>query len=109
MAGLLNEPPLGGFFGFGLMPHVPVDPNTTILANALARATYLRPPVYKPGERVNTSGIYRVVHDTHHIQPHQVTCVAGEVFPPCRDCGSHPRFTLEQAAVHIGNSELFRR
>ena len=38
--------------------------------------------VFKPGEEVPRSGIYRVIHDTNHSQEHEVTCVYGKVFPP---------------------------
>lgn len=64
--------------------------------------------VFKPGDKIPASGIYRVLHDNHHTQEHDVTCVFGKHFPPCGDCGRHPRFTLRVAAVHIENHELFK-
>ncbi|VTS03848.1 Uncharacterized protein OS=Burkholderia pseudomallei MSHR2990 GN=Y046_2082 PE=4 SV=1: YjzC [Gemmata massiliana] len=64
---------------------------------------------YKPGEQVPCSGIYRVTHDTRHTQPHEVTCVKGEPFPPCNHCGVRPRFLLARAASHIGNHNHFKR
>jgi hypothetical protein len=64
--------------------------------------------IYKPGEKVPKSGIYDVVHDNQHAENHQVTCVMGEIFPPCNHCGDHPRFTLFRAAHHIHNHELFK-
>jgi hypothetical protein len=48
---------------------------------------------HKPGETVQKSGIYRVLHQ-HHRQPHEASCRAGEMFPPCRTCGSRVRFEL---------------
>lgn len=63
---------------------------------------------YKPGDVVPYSGIYRVTHDNFHTQPHDVTCIAGKIFPPCRGC-PHPRFELLQAAIHIDEHESFRR
>lgn len=63
---------------------------------------------YKPGEKVPKSGIYKVVHDRNHAQEHEVTCVMGEVFPPCNGCGPHPRFTLVRAAHHVFNHENFK-
>jgi hypothetical protein len=66
--------------------------------------------VYKPGDKVVKSGIYRVVHDPKHpIQQHDVTCVAGHIFPPCRGCGQHPRFVLRDAAQHIDLNEHFKK
>lgn len=63
---------------------------------------------YKPGQKVPESGIYRVTHDKNHAKEHEVTCVKGHVFPPCKGCGQHPRFTLQRAAHHVENHELFR-
>lgn len=42
---------------------------------------------FKPGDIVPHSGIYRVLHDTHHRSEHEVTCVYGKKFPPCNHCG----------------------
>jgi hypothetical protein len=64
---------------------------------------------YRPGEKVDQSGIYRVLHDKNHVQEHEVTCVKGEIFPPCNGCGPHPRFTLVRAAHHILNHANFRQ
>jgi hypothetical protein len=63
--------------------------------------------VYKPGEKVPTSGIYKVVHDVKHHEEHEVTAVADEVFPPCNHCGNHPRFALVYAAHHISRHKNF--
>jgi hypothetical protein len=62
---------------------------------------------YKPGEKVEHSGIYRVVHDKHHSQEHEVTCVYNEPFPPCHGCGQGVRFILVRAAQHIRSNEHF--
>ncbi len=62
---------------------------------------------FKSGDKVEQSGIYRVVHDTEHAQEHEVTCVRDEPFPPCRRCGSRVRFVLVRAAQHIKDSEYF--
>ncbi len=64
--------------------------------------------LYKPGETVPSSGIYRVTHDTRHSQPHEVTCVMGNPFP-CNHCGATPRFVLVRAASHIGNHDHSKR
>ncbi|WP_146767995.1 hypothetical protein [Mesorhizobium atlanticum] len=63
--------------------------------------------VFKPGDKVPNSGIYKVLHDKNHVQEHEVTCVFGKPFPPCRGC-SHPRFKLLRVAQHIDNNEHFR-
>jgi hypothetical protein len=63
---------------------------------------------FKPGEKVPHSGIYKVVHDSSHAQPHEVTCVYGKPFPPCSGC-KHPRFVLVYAAQHIEASEHFKK
>lgn len=64
--------------------------------------------IFKPGEEVPHSGIYRVVHDTHHAQEHEVTCVYGKRFPPCNNCGHGVRFVLVRAAHHIDTHEYFK-
>jgi hypothetical protein len=62
--------------------------------------------VFKPGQTVPHSGIYRMIHDPAHIEAHDVTCIYGKPFPPCRGC-THPRFTLVKAAHHIATHESF--
>ena len=67
------------------------------------------PEQYKPGDKVPKSGIYKVVHDTVHDEEHEVTAVLGEPFPPCNECGDHPRFTLIRAAHHIKTHKHFTK
>ncbi len=66
---------------------------------------------FKPGERVNTSGIYDVLHDRidgdDHAERHQVTAVAGTIFPHCRACREWVRFRLYQGAIHIEKDPHF--
>jgi hypothetical protein len=62
---------------------------------------------FKPGDAVPNSGIYKVTHDPAHTQAHEVTCVHGKKFPPCRGC-KHPRFVLVRAAQHIDTHEHFK-
>ena len=64
-------------------------------------------PSYKPGDHVPESGVYSVVHDKNHHQPHDVTYIAGRKFPPCKNC-EHPRFTLKLAAQHISDHQSFK-
>ena len=53
--------------------------------------------MYKPGEDVPKSGIYRVRHTGHH-HDHEVTCISGEQFPECNRCKGGVRFSLMIAA-----------
>jgi hypothetical protein len=64
--------------------------------------------IFKPGDKVPKSGIYKVVHDPKHAVEHEVTCVIAETFPPCNGCGHHPRFMLVRAAHHIRNHVHFK-
>jgi hypothetical protein len=64
--------------------------------------------IYKPGDRVPCSGIYKVTHDSFHQVVHEVTCVYRENFPPCNHCGPHPRFQLVRPAEHVSNNEHFK-
>ncbi|MGH7295786.1 MAG: hypothetical protein ACRELB_12660 [Polyangiaceae bacterium] len=64
---------------------------------------------YKPGEKVPRSGIYAVMHDRAHAEKHEVTCIYGKVFPPCRGCGGGVRFRLVRHAKHIANHDLFKQ
>jgi hypothetical protein len=63
---------------------------------------------FKPGQKVEASGIYDVIHDPAHDK-HQVTCVYGDSFPPCNHCGHHVRFRLAVAATHVNNHEHFKK
>jgi hypothetical protein len=64
--------------------------------------------IFKPGQEVPHSGIYRVIHDPNHSEEHEVTCVYGKVFPPCNHCGHHVRFVLVRAAHHIETHDHFK-
>lgn len=65
--------------------------------------------VFRPGQQVPKSGIYKVIHDYNHRQEHEVTAVMGERFPPCNHCGDHPRFALVREAHHIGSHPAFKK
>jgi len=54
---------------------------------------------FKPGDKVITSGIYKVTHD-ENTQSHEVTCVEGEPFPPSNTC-HHPKYVLVRATNHV--------
>ena len=68
--------------------------------------------VFKPGDTVPISGIYNVIHDTldgqDHTLPHQVTAIAGEIFPPCRGCQAWVRYRLSLAAEHLEEHHHFK-
>lgn len=64
--------------------------------------------IYKPLEKVPESGIYTVVHDSAHAEPHDVTCIKGRKFPPCRYC-QNAKFELKMQAVHVRVNSNFAR
>jgi hypothetical protein len=45
--------------------------------------------VFKPGQTVPHSGIYRVIHDPAHIEAHEVTYIYGKPFPPAGGAHIH--------------------
>ena len=61
---------------------------------------------FAPGEKIPVSGIYDVVHDRldgdDHAEQHQVTFVAGELFPQCKACGQWVRFRPYRTAHRPG-------
>jgi hypothetical protein len=61
--------------------------------------------VYRPGDDVEASGVYRVTHE--NAQEHEVTVLHGHKFPPCRHCGLHPRFVAVRLAQHIAANDHF--
>jgi len=67
---------------------------------------------FKPGDNVPASGIYDVIHDRldgdDHALPHQITAIAGTLFPPCRVCREWVNFRLHRAAEQVGAHHLFR-
>jgi len=60
---------------------------------------------FAPGEKVPTSGVYDVTHDKvdgdDHAQHHQITFIAGAVFPRCKGCGQWVRFRPYHAAENV--------
>ncbi len=62
---------------------------------------------FTPNEICPKSGIYRVNHHPAHAADHEVTCVKGRTFPPCRLCG-HVRFVLVKHAPRLQSHEFFR-
>jgi hypothetical protein len=64
--------------------------------------------IFKPGDEVRRSGVYRVIHADQHAKPHEVTCVYSDRFPPCRDCRQDVRFVLVRPAQHVASHEHFK-
>jgi hypothetical protein len=63
---------------------------------------------FKPGNIVPFSGIYEVVHSTRHAKPQDVTCIAGDPFPICRNC-TPPRFILKRKARYVQDNRSFNK
>jgi hypothetical protein len=63
--------------------------------------------VFRSGDRVQHSGIYRVLHSPEHEAPHEVTCLYGKRFPTCRIC-EHTRFMLLRGAENIDTHSHFK-
>ena len=64
-------------------------------------------PYFRPGEAIPVTGIYRVFHAQHRVS-HEVTLLAGEVFPRCAKCNSDARFELITQALHAKADADFR-
>ncbi len=67
------------------------------------------PHIFKAGQKVSTTGVYKVVHAGQHIEAHYVTAVFGDTFPPCLECSDNIRFELALSAVHINAHPQFKR
>jgi hypothetical protein len=65
------------------------------------------PEILEPGDRVPSSGLYKVVHAGKHALPHYVTALYGDTFPPCLECADGVRFELAVVAGYIGAHPLF--
>ena len=63
----------------------------------------------KPGDRVPSSGLYKVVHAGRHALPHYVTALYGDTFPACLECVDRVRFEFAVVAGYIGAHPLFIR
>jgi len=71
-------------------PKVGVDESLVIhLALSSPKMTIL----FKSGDAIPESGLYKVLHAQHRL-PHQVTLVEGQTFPPCAQCHDEVRFEL---------------
>jgi hypothetical protein len=59
----------------------------------------MAPTIYRPGNLVPVSGIYKVVDVLGVSVGREVTCEQGEVFPPTMHANEHG-FVLVRATVH---------
>lgn len=64
--------------------------------------------VFKPGDEVPRSGVYRAFHANEHAKPHEVTCIYSDRFPRCRSCAEGVRFVLLFGAQHVTSQEHFK-
>lgn len=62
---------------------------------------------FRPGEPILATGIYRVFHGEHRVC-HEVTLLAGEVFPKCAECGEDVHFQLLREAPLLNTDGSFR-
>jgi hypothetical protein len=60
----------------------------------------------KSGEKVPTSGIYRVLHSTPHAVEEREMYFEGSRFPICRMCPAGALYRLESPCVPMGARPL---
>lgn len=70
---------------------------------------------WEPGDTVERSGTYTVRHGGDHTfssgrwpVEHQVICLKGDMFPPCKRCGTLPRFKIMAHGEPIEQNEHFK-
>lgn len=61
---------------------------------------------FKPGDKVPSSGVYKVSHQAHR-EEHEATLREGEEFPTCTVCERGVRFRLVQSARLIDRDRDF--
>ena len=64
-------------------------------------------PLFRAGESIRDSGLYRVLHGGHRGN-HEAILLVGELFPRCAVCGENVHFELLQAAPHLNNDPQLR-
>jgi hypothetical protein len=62
---------------------------------------------FSTGQTVPHSGIYQVTHAGHRL-PHEVTLIAGEVFPRCSKCQDAVQFESIRRATLAQADRSFR-
>ena len=63
------------------------------LLNSKIEMDNKEPRLYKTGEIVPQTGIYRVIHGAHRL-PHEAVVIEGFKFPRCQKCSGFVRFEL---------------
>lgn len=66
------------------------------------------PPVYFPGQKVEVSGYYKVVHYKHREDDSHTSFTAGVIFPHCSKCDDLNEYVLVSAIV-APPSEFYRQ
>ena len=64
--------------------------------------------VYRPGDKAPRTGLYKSIHALHHTEPHYVTVLLGDIFPPCLACSDLVRFELTISAERVNAHPYFR-
>jgi hypothetical protein len=62
--------------------------------------------VYRTGDEVPQTGIYRVIHTAHRL-PHEAVIIAGQRFPKCQKCSGAVVFELVHAAPDLFRHATF--
>ncbi len=62
--------------------------------------------IYRSGETVTCTGLYRVSHYQHRM-PHDAVLRKSEIFPACNKCGAKVVFRLSASAESISNDQDF--
>jgi hypothetical protein len=67
------------------------------------------PSIFRAGDKVPTTGLYKVVHGREHVEAHYVTALQGDVFPACLECSDNVRFEMALSAARVNAHPLFKR
>jgi len=62
--------------------------------------------IYKSGEQVPRTGLYRISHYQHRM-PHEAVLRQGDVFPACNKCGERVTFKLSSKAESLADDHDF--
>ena len=84
------------------------DPQQGFVLTAANQNDRPEQPLFRVGDVISYSGIYRAHHSEHRI-PHDVTLLRGEVFPPCAKCGNTVRFELVRAVPSLEDKDFHIR
>ena len=62
--------------------------------------------IYRSGEQVPRTGLYRVAHYQHRM-PHDAVLRQGDVFPACNKCRERVTFRLSANAAPLADDQDF--